>query len=110
MSIKFIESNNIIEIMYNYKDKKKLRIFGNNFIANNKDKCLIIYKEKEYELKEYFEEINNNYELNNIIWIKLSGINNIIVASFMFHQCYSLITLRDTINWNTSKIINKNKQ
>ena len=32
---------------YNYKS----RIFGKNFVENNKDKCLIIYEDKEYELK-----------------------------------------------------------
>ena len=33
----------------------KLRIFGNKFVNNNKDKYKIIYYNKEYELKEYFE-------------------------------------------------------
>ena len=110
MSIKFGESNNDIEIIYNPKGNKEknLKIFGSNFVSNNKDKCVIIYNDKGYELKEYLDEINNNYELNNIIRIKLSGIDNIIDASFMFHQCYSLITLKETIKWNTSKIIKMN--
>ena len=38
-----------------------LRIFGKYFVKHNKNKCKIIYKNKKYKLKEYLEEIDNNY-------------------------------------------------
>ena len=38
-----------------------LRIFSKDFVKNNKRTCRIIYKNKKYELKEYLEEIDNNY-------------------------------------------------
>ena len=57
------------EILYHLINKqnkieknKKLKILGQSFIINNKDKCKIIYKNKEYELQEYFEDIDNNYK------------------------------------------------
>jgi len=46
---------NIDEIIIRYKinkDEKEINIFGRDFINNNKDKCKIIYNEKEYEIKE----------------------------------------------------------
>ena len=56
------ENNNIIEIIYKISktDKNKIKIFGSRFVENNKDKCKIIYEEKEYELKEHL-----NYDKNN---------------------------------------------
>jgi len=55
------EINNIIkkenkiktknEILIRYlikKDDKKINIFGENFVENNKDKCKYIYENKEY--------------------------------------------------------------
>ena len=59
-----IEENIDIEIFYNHcskEIKEGLRILGYIFVYNNKDKCKIIYKDKEYDLKEYFEDIDNNY-------------------------------------------------
>ena len=43
------------------KCKSNLRIFGIIFVKNNLNKCKIIYKDKEYELKEYLFEIDKNY-------------------------------------------------
>ena len=62
------------------KDYKEdvIRIFGNKFIKRNKNKCKIIYNNKKYKLKEYFDEIYNNYNQDiKEIKIKLIGINNI---------------------------------
>ena len=65
------ENENLIDIQLNYKplsyNSEKFRIFGKNFVNYNKDKCKIIYKNKEYELTEYFEEINNKYNHKDII-------------------------------------------
>ena len=34
-----------ISIIYNIKDKKdEIRVFGSNFVKNNKDKCKLIYE------------------------------------------------------------------
>ena len=78
------------------KKKEKLRIFGEIFVKNNKDKCKIIYKEKEFEMQEYFEDIDNNYNnYKNEIILKLRIYNNITDLSHMFDGCKSLFSIND---------------
>ena len=67
-----LEERNEIIIEYNIKREKKVKIFGYNFIKNNKNICKIIYEDKEYELTEYFDIKNIK---NDILKIKLKNIN-----------------------------------
>ena len=80
-----------IEIVYNPRlnNDNEVRIFGYNFVDNNKDKCKILYNYNDYELKEYFEEINNNYDKENNIILTLRIIDNIVDLSYMLYECYS---------------------
>ena len=69
------DNNEEIEIIYKLeidenKDKddedyeelnSRIRIFGSTFVANNKQKCKIVYNNEEYELKEYFNDIDEIY-------------------------------------------------
>ena len=75
--------------------ENKIRILGKKFILNNKNKCKIIYKETEYELKEYFEEIDPNYNNNDLIKLKLRINNNIEDISHMFEGCNNLISIAE---------------
>ncbi len=65
------ENNNEEE----YKDRmiknSKLRIFGKNFVNKNRGKCKIIYKNKKFELKEYLENTDKNYNKKDLIKLKL---------------------------------------
>ena len=88
-----------IKLIYNPNNENKIKIFGKNFVKNNKDNCKIIINGKENELQEYVP--NNN---KDFIEIKLKGINNIIDISYMFSGCSSLSNLSDFSNWNTSNI------
>ena len=81
------EENNVFEMIYKPNDNKNekikklekfkkfnnshfeddkeysgdiIRILDKYFIKNNKNKFRLIYNNKKYELKEYFEEIDNN--------------------------------------------------
>ena len=92
----------IFKIIYFKKDYGKVRIFGKNFVKRNKDKCKIIYNNKEYELTEYFNDIDEDF--NSEIKIKLKGINNISNMSCMFYECKSLSSLPDISKWNTSNV------
>ena len=67
-----------------------MKIFGSEFVKNNKNNCKILYENQEYELQEYFNITNN---LNPKLEIKLKGINNIKNMSCLFHECNSLSTL-----------------
>ena len=47
------EENNEINIRYiKYKFQNEVKIFGEKFVKNNKNKSKIIYDNKEYELSE----------------------------------------------------------
>ena len=71
-----------------------IKIFGKYFVKQNKNKCEIIYNNKKYKLKEYFDEIDNKYNLKiKEIKIKLIGINNITNMKDMFHGCIHLTSL-----------------
>ena len=92
-------------IILKYKVRNnKIKIFGKNFVNNNKKYCIIIYGNKKYELNEYFK-IKNFYK-DNILEIKLMGINQISDASYMFYNCKSLIALESLSEWKTNKINN----
>ena len=53
------DKNDNIKIIYKSKDKR-IKIFHINFVKNNRDKCKIIYKDKEYELQQYFNFNDND--------------------------------------------------
>ena len=93
-----------INIIYK-KDKKedRIHIFGSKFVENNKDKCNIIYNDKEYALTEEFEI--KNYKKNEFE-IKLKGIKKITNMSYMFCDCESLISLPNFEKWNTINVTN----
>ena len=76
-----------------------IRIFGKDFVKQNKNNCKIIYNNKKYKLKEYLHEIDNNYNHNiNEIKLKLTGINKIIDFSDMFHGCIHLLSVSESNN------------
>ena len=94
---------NEINIKYKIKNESVIKIFGKNFVKNNKNICKLIYEDKEYELQETFNVNNNNKQ---ILEIKLTGINKITDMSCMFEKCNSLISSSEISNWDTSNITN----
>ena len=107
------EYENINEMIIKYKIddnikySKDIRIFGDEFVKNNKDKCKIIIKGKEFELSTHFN-INIKKLKNNIFEIKLKGMKQITNISFMFrgiHYDYiPLLSLSDISKWNTRNV------
>ena len=84
-----------------------IRILDKYFIKNNKNKGKLIYKNKKYELKEFFEEIDNNYKDKDIIKLKLYGINNISDMSRMLYGYYHLSSFSEiNIPQNINDFIN----
>ena len=81
------------------------KILWEKFVKKNKSICKLIVDGESKELCSYLS--NNDYMKNRVeIEIKLTGIKNIIDASFMFSGCVSLISLPDFDKWNTSNINN----
>ena len=97
MSSKKEKSYIYFTIIYkpNKSNTGKIRIFGENFVTKNRDKCKIIYEEKEFELTEYFEDLNNNKFLfiDLIILILKIDDNNITDISYMFSECNTLLSI-----------------
>ena len=83
---------------------KKVKILDRYFIKGNKDKAKIRYKNKICELKEYFEDIDDNYNHKDLIKFKIIFIHNIIDMSHMFYDCYTLISLSDNNEISNIKI------
>jgi len=92
-----------ITIIYNINNEEKIKIFGEPFVKNNKDKCKIIYEYEEYNLSEEFNVKNKN---KNKLEIKLKGINKVTAMNSMFYECSSLISLTDISKWKTNNVTN----
>ena len=99
-----IETNDdeIILIYENKPNDKKLKLFGDIFVNNNKNICKIIYKNKIYDLETEFNA-ENVKENKKHFKIKLIGVNNIINMSYMFEN--SLIKIYTSHKLNTSNVI-----
>ena len=102
------KKNKIIYFIINYQpnenNNEKVKNLDKVFIEKNKNKSKILYKNKLYELKEYFEDIDRNYNHKDSIKFKLIFVHNIIDLSYAFYNCDSLISLSDNneINQNIS--------
>ena len=67
----------------------KIKIFGFYFVEKNKDKCIIIYKDKIFPLKVYFS-INDIDKEDYKLEIILIELDKILDKSYMFYNCSSL--------------------
>ena len=80
------------EIIIKYKidgKEKEINIFGENFVNNNKNNYILIYKGNEYELST---KLNIENSINKIIEVKLKEIKNVTNIESMFDGCSSLLT------------------
>ena len=66
-----------------YKEDKKLRLFGEKFVKNNKNNCIIIIDGKNQQLLEYIN-IDEEMRKKGYIEIQLKEINTITNMSHMF--------------------------
>ena len=98
----FDENISEINIVYEINGEY-IKIFGHEFVKNNKNICKMIIDNREYEMAEEFNAKNYN---NNLLKIKLKGIDNVTDMSFMFSGCSSLISLPDISKWDTNYITN----
>ena len=93
-------------IIYNIdKNKKKLKIFGEDFVKNNKNNCYLLINGKKIDLcKEIM--INEEKRRKNILEIKLIETKIITNMSYMFYDCNSLQSLPDICEWTTKYVNN----
>ena len=77
------EISNEIELVYYFKEiSDKYRIFGDEFVKNNINKCNILIEDVIQKLESFMPNINNN----EIIVIKLIGIKKITNMSHMMNH------------------------
>ena len=50
MSLNNNQDSVTLELEYKATNGRYIKLFGSDFVDNNKDKCKIIYNEKEYNL------------------------------------------------------------
>ena len=87
----------------NYDNEDNIKIFGDKFVKNNKDKCFLV-------INEAILELDVRYPLTNIdkkkkeIKIKLIILKKITNMNNMFLNCKSLYSFSDILNYNTSDV------
>ena len=76
----------ISKMVYSIKPADKIKIFGKNFVINNKDKCIIIYQDTIFPLKEFFliQDFKTGGDKLEIILIELDDVYN---RSYWFEDC-----------------------
>ena len=109
------ETYNEISIYYKaHNNKKQIKLFGDLFFNNNKNKCKMSYNGKitklkntlpneHYKVKDYsfglsielINEINGDHDKYEIIEIKLIDFQNITNFSYMFDKCSALYSISD---------------
>ena len=94
MSKGIVQDFLFFQLEYKATNGREIKLFDSYFVKENKDKCKIIYNEKEYELTEYFEVGNNLNNDNNLIKIQLKIDNNITNIANMFKGCLTLLSFR----------------
>ena len=82
---------NEINIIYNIKDKGEIKLFGEEFVKNNKKNCYLLINNKKKELCEYYK-LEEERENLKIKLIENKIINNM---SYTFSECKSLLSLPD---------------
>ena len=100
-----------LEIIYDKSknNNKKLRIFGKIFVNKNKNKCKIIYKNKKYKLKEYFEDLKCSKINENQAKLILRMESTISDMSHMFNECLELESISEIQNkYNENNMTSEN--
>ena len=90
------------------KNDEKIRIFGENFVENNKNNCYLLIDGKQYVLCKDIK-LNENQKNKDTIEIELIEKKNIINMSYMFENVFNPNSFLSSFSGNKSmffKIIN----
>lgn len=82
----------------------KLRIFGAEFVKNNKDKVVLNFngKEEEKELTEFYPGTISG----SSIFVKLTEKESLTNMGFMFNDCTNLYSVPDFDQWDMYNVTN----
>jgi len=94
-----------IKIKYKINESKIIKLFGDDFVKNNKNNCSLFINGEEKDLDSYLKL--EKYNINNAyIEITLKGVGKITNMSYIFSGCDSLSSHSDFSNWNTCNVNN----
>ena len=100
------EIPNEINIIYKIEyDEDEIKIFGSDFVKNNKNKCYLEIDNKKVDLCSFLE-LTEKQKNKEQISVKLIGIKNITDMSSMFQGCNSLLSSPDISKWDTKNVTN----
>ena len=89
---------------YENESETKIRLFGEQFVKKNKDKCSVLINDEFKGLSECeFYEVPDIDTHLNITLIKEKEITDM---SYMFYDCYILSSIKNTSKWTTDKVTN----
>ena len=101
--------NNEMELIYQLKRNNKdgyIKLFGEAFVENNKNNCLLIINNKLYKfIDNYYYNIQES-KIDDILIVKLIEKNIITDMSYMFYECKNLISVTNIANWDTINVTN----
>ena len=88
--------NDIYKMTYNvFKKGKKIRILGEKFVARNKYKCHLIYRNKKMQLQK---DISTKEIQNDEIKLKIIGLKSILDLSDLFQGCKTLVLFEKSLS------------
>ena len=102
-NISFNKKLSKITIIYSIDKKNNVKIFGSNFVKNNRDNCYLLIDRKRNELCDYLE-LNKNQKKKDTLKIELIETKIIDKMNDIFYDCNSLISLPDFDNWDMTYV------
>ena len=105
-NLEFIKIRNELTLVYDIKkNNSDVKIFGKEFVINNKKNGYMLINNKKYEISEFFnlKEFNKD---NNKLVIKLIEIKKFTDLNHMFSLCKSLISIYNCSNLVTKQVTN----
>ena len=98
---------NILFLKYKISnDEKDIRIFGDQFVENNKGNLRLTINDKEIEFCPILKRKYFNDNKNKIIELKLEEIKIVSNASYMFLNCESLISFNHNSDLDLTNVTN----
>ena len=101
---KIIETSNNVFVTYyinDNDDKKSVRIFGKEFVTNNKSNIKLLIDGEENTLSEFY-----TFKQRGENTIQIIILNELQNLSYMFSHCSSLFSIEGLKNLNTNNVIN----
>ena len=96
----------ILKINFSFdKFTGKKKLFGEQFIKNNKNNCSLLINNRIHDLCEYYE---NNKNKEKILKIQLIIEKPFTNLSYMFFKCDNLSSLPDISKLNTENVTDMN--